>query len=89
VKYISVNRANEFVKYDKTMAYINDLNINTNDMAAVDDINEVDLLNNLKNRFLQKSIFTNVGQTLIIVNPYQKIDGAFGEDVIKNFLNVI
>ena len=70
------------------MAYINDVDIHVNDMATVEDINEVDLLNNLKNRFLQKQIFTNVGPTLIIMNPYQIIDGAFGEKIINDFLKV-
>jgi myosin heavy subunit len=88
VKYISVNRPVETIKYEKTMAYINDVDIHVNDMAAVEDINEVDLLNNLKNRFLQKEIFTNVGPTLIIMNPYQKIEGAFGEKIISDFLKV-
>ncbi len=70
------------------MAFINDVGICVNDMAAVEDINEVDLLNNLKNRFLQKLLFTNVGPTLIIMNPYQKIDGAFGDKIIDEFLKV-
>lgn len=71
------------------MQFINDLNLNVNDMAAVEDINEVDLLNNLKNRFFQKNIFTNVGPTLIVMNPYQKIEGIIGEEVIDNFMKVI
>ena len=58
-------------------------------MAAVEDINEVDLLNNLKNRFYNKSIFTNVGPTLIVTNPYQKVDEIMGEGIIDEFLKVV
>lgn len=79
----------EKIKYERTMQYINDTRINVNDMAAVEDINEVDLLNNLKNRFIKKNIFTNVGPTLIIINPYQKIEGVFSEEIIEKWINVI
>ncbi len=58
-------------------------------MAAIEDINEVDLLSNLKNRFFNKTIFTNVGSTLIVVNPYQTIQGVFGEEIMEKYLQVI
>ncbi len=57
-------------------------------MAGVEDINEVDLLSNIKNRFYKQEIFTNVGKTLIIVNPYQNFPGVFGEDIIEKFQDV-
>jgi myosin heavy subunit len=88
INYISITRANEVIKYDRASPFINPITINVNDMAAVEDINEIDLLSNLKNRFYAKSIFTNVGNTLILVNPYQNIPGIFGEDVIEKFLQV-
>ena len=40
-------------------------------MAETKDINEVDLLYNLKNRLNEDKTFTNVGPTLIIVNPFK------------------
>lgn len=86
VKYINMNRSMEKVKYEKTMQYINDMQIYVSDMAAVEDINEVDLLNNVKNRFNKKNIFTNVGPTLIILNPYQKIEGVFSEEIIDKWI---
>ena len=57
-------------------------------MASVEDINEMDLLNNMKNRFLQKNIHTNVGPTLIVMNPYQKIDNLYTDDKIDHFIKV-
>ena len=51
--------------------------INITDMAQASSINKVDLLNNLKNRYDQSQIFTNVGDTLIIVNQYQLIPNMF------------
>jgi myosin heavy subunit len=88
VKYVSVNRPVEVVKFDKTMQFVNELDINLTDMAAAEDINEVDLLNCLKNRFFKKILHTNVGSTLIIMNPYQRVDGNYGEDILDNFLDV-
>ena len=70
------------------MQFINDPKLNAHDMAAVEDINEVDLLNNLKNRFFEKQIFTNVGSTLIVMNPYEAIPGVFGEDKIDGWIKV-
>ena len=69
--------------------FINELSINVNDMASVEDINEIDLLNNLKNRFNNKNIFTNVGPTLIIINPYQMVDGAFSQGKMDGFIKVL
>ena len=56
-------------------------------MAATKDINEVDLLFNLKNRLNLDKTFTNVGPTLIIVNPFKMIKGEYGPEKIEYFLD--
>ena len=56
-------------------------------MAATKDINEVDLLFNLKNRLNLDKTFTNVGPTLIIVNPFKNIVGEYGPEKIEYFLD--
>ena len=76
------------VSYDKTIPFLNEVTRNVDDMSSVEDINEVDLLNNLKNRFFSKNIFTNVGQTLIVTNPYQRLEGVFGEQIISDIIKV-
>jgi myosin heavy subunit len=81
-------KSNEKVKFEKIIPFVNETAINVNDMAAVEDINEVDLLNNMKNRFSQKNIHTNVGPTLIIMNPYQKVEGLYTEAKIDEFIKV-
>ena len=55
-------------------------------MAATKDINEVDLLFNLKNRLNQDKTFTNVGPTLIIVNPFKQIKDVYGPEKIDYFI---
>lgn len=48
------------------------------DMVDIEFLNEAELLNNLKRRFIEKNIiFTYVGPTLLIINPYKYIDELF------------
>ena len=54
-------------------------------MADTKDINEVYLLYNLKNRLNNDKTFTNVGPTLIIVNPFKAIKGVYGPEKIEYF----
>jgi len=73
--------------FNETLPIINGESINVEDMAATKDINEVDLLFNLKNRLNLDKTFTNVGPTLIIVNPFKMIKGEYGPEKIEYFLD--
>ena len=55
-------------------------------MSEVSPINTKDLLTNIKNRYDENEIFTNVGETLIITNPYQIIPGLYTEDKMKEII---
>ena len=54
-------------------------------MANTKNINEMDLLFNLKNRLNEKKTFTNVGPTLIIVNPFSFIDNIYNHEKIEYY----
>ncbi len=56
-------------------------------MAEVSPINTKDLLQNIQNRYNQDLIFTNVGETLIITNPYQIIPGLYTEDKMQEIID--
>ena len=56
-------------------------------MAEVSPINTKDLLTNIQNRYNEDSIFTNVGETLIITNPYQIIPGLYTEDKMQEIID--
>ena len=75
------------VNFNETLPIINGENINVDDMAATKNINEVDLLYNLKNRLNQDKTFTNVGPTLIIVNPFKEIKDVYGPEKIDYFID--
>ena len=68
------------------MPIINGDQIDVDDMADTKDINEVDLLYNLKNRLNQDKTFTNVGPTLIIVNPFKEIKDVYGGEKIEYYI---
>lgn len=76
------------VPISKCLKFINEINIDINDMAQAEDINDIDLLNNLKNRFFRDEIFTNVGSTLIIVNPYKNIPYLYDENSLNKHFHV-
>jgi len=42
-------------------------------MCNIDNLNEELIVKNLKNRYLKHQIFTYIGSTLIVVNPYQEL----------------
>jgi len=61
--------------------------INVSDMSQVSPINTKDLLTNIKNRYNEDQIFTNVGETLIITNPYQIIPGLYTEERMQQIID--
>ena len=73
-------------RFIETLPIINGDKIDVDDMAATKDINEVDLLYNLKNRLNQDKTFTNVGPTLIIVNPFKEIKDVYGSEKIEYYI---
>ena len=70
----------------ETLPIINGDKINVDDMVATKDINEVDLLYNLKNRLSEEKTFTNVGPTLIIVNPFKEIKNIYCHEKIEYYI---
>ena len=73
--------------FNEILPIINGDKINVDDMADTKDINEVDLLYNLKNRLKQEKPFTNVGPTLIIVNPFKEFENVYGPEKIDYFID--
>lgn len=55
------------------------------DLVNINVLNEAELLWNLEMRFTLNKIFTYVGQTLIIVNPYKQIDELFSAQAMEDF----
>lgn len=47
------------------------------DMVNMDVLNEAEVLNNLKTRYKKDLIFTYIGPTLLVINPYKPITSDF------------
>lgn len=79
----------ERLKKDRIIKKLNPDNINIDDVANHNtEINQVDLIFNIKNRFNKDQIFTNVGKSLIIVNPFMQIQKIFSVEMMNFFINV-
>ena len=50
------------------------------DMVDMACLNEAEILNNIKRRYEQNLIFTYIGPTLMVVNPYKNMKGEFEEE---------
>ncbi len=84
---MDTNKGIDIIHHKHTIKYINPIDIDEPDMAEVDEINEVDLFNNIRNRFFKKNIFNNVGHTIIIVNPCQTIESN-SNHTMEGFIKV-
>ena len=81
---------NESIQYSNTLPFYNDININIDDLSLADDINEMDILNNILNRYYSKIYFTNIGDILLYLNPYINKEQTFSDKILflynkKNF----
>jgi myosin heavy subunit len=52
------------------------------DMCEMSVLNEPEVLSNILRRYRKDEIFTCIGPTLIIVNPYRTVDKLFRQDVL-------
>lgn len=55
------------------------------DMVDMESLSEAELLYNLRIRYASEQIFTYVGPTLIVLNPYKLIKELFSPQVLKEF----
>ena len=57
-----------------------------NDLVEMEILNEPEILSNLHVRYLNDNIFTYIGPTLIVMNPYKEIKGVFEEKVLLDII---
>ena len=50
-------------------------------MVLLSKINEADIVENLKKRYLEDQIFTYIGNVLISVNPFKQMDYFTSKEV--------
>lgn len=59
------------------------------DMCEMDILNEPEVLNNIVQRYKSDKIFTYIGPTLIIVNPYRWLPQYFSDEVMLSIRSKI
>ncbi|EAR90393.2 unconventional myosin heavy chain (macronuclear) [Tetrahymena thermophila SB210] len=52
------------------------------DMVHMKYLNEAEIINNLRKRYQNNMIFTYIGPTLVVMNPYKEIEGVQDNQVI-------
>lgn len=52
------------------------------DMVSMNVLNDAEILQNIKRRFSQDEIFTYIGPTLVVMNPYKLITRSFNESIL-------
>jgi Myosin heavy chain len=60
-----------------------------NDMVEMENLSEAELLYNLRLRYANDMIFTYVGPTLIVLNPYRMIQPLFTPELVKEFQDTV
>lgn len=62
--------------------------LNVADITNLKNITIVDLLNNIKNRFNQKTITSSIGNELIIVNPFEYYNDDLSAEKMNYYIEV-
>lgn len=57
------------------------------DLVFLHDVNQASILNCIRERFLDKKIYTSVGAVLMTVNPFEHIPGIYGKAMIEKYRN--
>lgn len=57
------------------------------DLVFLHDVNQASILHCIRERFLDKKIYTSVGAVLMTVNPFERIPGIYGKAMIEKYRN--
>ncbi|KAK5966783.1 Myosin motor domain-containing protein [Trichostrongylus colubriformis] len=71
--------------YDEVFPAEDDPKKTVDDNCALMYLNEGTLLNNCRQRYAKKQIYTYVANILISINPYEEIEGLYSIDTIKKY----
>ena len=57
-------------------------------MVRMGDVNEATILHNLRARFVEDTVYTNIGTILVSINPFAWIPGLYSSELIAEHLNL-
>jgi hypothetical protein len=67
---------------------VSDLKNSFEDMVRMGDVNEATILHNLRMRYLEDLIYTNIGSILVAINPFKAIKGLYSKELVFEYFNV-
>jgi myosin heavy subunit len=76
------------IKAENVMEYSLSAEQGISDMIEISELNHATLLHNLKVRYYVDEIFTYVGPTLLVVNPFKRMEYLYTDKQIKAYQQV-
>jgi hypothetical protein len=64
-----------------------DLRVGFEDMVRMTDVNEATILHNLRIRFMQDEIYTNIGTILVSINPFKWMPHLYASNLVDEHFN--
>lgn len=86
---ILVSKSIQAVKFSKCYPVLNDANLDEDNLQVSYELHQIDLINIIKNRFTKNKIFTYLSNSLIVANPYKKIESLFDDYEIEVYTDKI
>ena len=77
----SLNKQDSKIKKDNIPNILNNNDLNFDDSSSQDNIDENDIINNIKSRFDENIFFTNLKNKLLYLNPFCNEEEIFGNDM--------
>lgn len=77
------------IKKNLVMEYSEPAENGLPDMMELNELNHATLLYNLRQRYIRNEIFTFVGPTLLIINPFKAMKHLLTDEVAKAYFTVI
>ena len=73
---------------DQVMEYSLEAEEGLSDMIDMNELNHATLLQNVHSRYNKNDIFTFVGPTLLVVNPFAYIEELYSNDVMQTYHSI-
>jgi hypothetical protein len=62
-----------------------DNEVNVDDLSVLPNVNPASILDATKTRFLNKKIYSSCGSVILSINPFERIHGLYGQQMIKKY----
>jgi myosin-5 len=77
----------DLTEHNKKLPQLRNLDDTVDDLTTLSHLNEPSVLNSVRLRYSKKKIYTFSGVVLIAINPFEKIDHLYTQDIIQKYKN--